>query len=181
MRGIAGKVGEWEVRWLTLPRGPQGRATVEIQGSTQLSEQFEVEWRKDVDGIWIELPTAVFGFDIQGELTDESVVRYRIARRGGSEHYTGLAFVRCGEEFAVGGGSQKKKSLRIKAQMPGKIVRILVKEGSVVEKGDSLLVIEAMKMENQIRALHGGIVKRIAVSEGETVETGAELIIMDSN
>ncbi len=60
--------------------------------------------------------------------------------------------------------------------MPGKILKILVKEGDQVKTGQGLLVLEAMKMENEIPAPKDGIVKKILVKEGDTVNTGDPLI-----
>ncbi len=67
----------------------------------------------------------------------------------------------------------------IKAPMPGLVVKILVKEGDTVQKGDSLLLIEAMKMENEIKANHPGVVTGIYVSEKEAVEQGAKLMTVE--
>jgi biotin carboxyl carrier protein len=64
----------------------------------------------------------------------------------------------------------------IKAMMPGRIVRVLVAKGDSVEKGAALLVLEAMKMENEIQAPVGGVIEDIFVEAGQTVEGGAELI-----
>jgi len=60
--------------------------------------------------------------------------------------------------------------------MPGKIVRVLVCEGDAVEAGQGLVVVEAMKMENEIAAPRAGSVNSIAVETGQTVEGGAELL-----
>ncbi len=60
--------------------------------------------------------------------------------------------------------------------MPGKILRILVKEGEQVKTGQGLLILEAMKMENEIPAPKDGVVKKILVKEGDTVNTGDPLI-----
>jgi biotin carboxyl carrier protein len=60
--------------------------------------------------------------------------------------------------------------------MPGRIVKALVEEGREVAQGDSLLVIEAMKMQNEIRAPRAGRVEKIYAAEGEGVETGAKLV-----
>lgn len=57
-------------------------------------------------------------------------------------------------------------------QMPGKIVKILVKEGDEVKKGETLLILEAMKMENEIKAGIDGKVKAIHVQEGVALESG---------
>ncbi len=64
----------------------------------------------------------------------------------------------------------------VTAPMPGKILRILVKEGEQVKTGQGLLILEAMKMENEIPAPKDGVVKKILVKEGDTVDTGQALI-----
>jgi biotin carboxyl carrier protein len=61
--------------------------------------------------------------------------------------------------------------------MPGKILRIHVEVGVVVKKGQAIMVMEAMKMENEIKSPQDGTIKEIKVSEGHAVETGAELVI----
>jgi pyruvate carboxylase subunit B len=62
------------------------------------------------------------------------------------------------------------------APMPGIILNVLVKEGDVVSAGDAILVLEAMKMENEIHAPRAGTVKKIHVTEGAEVRAGSELI-----
>jgi biotin carboxyl carrier protein len=69
--------------------------------------------------------------------------------------------------------------LRISAPMPGKIVRVAVEPGQSVAAGEPLVVMEAMKMENEIRAPREGTVKEIAVRAGQAVETGAVLAVLD--
>lgn len=64
----------------------------------------------------------------------------------------------------------------VTAPMPGKILKILVKEGEQVKTGQGLLILEAMKMENEIPAPKDGVVKKILVKEGDTVNTGDPLI-----
>ena len=60
--------------------------------------------------------------------------------------------------------------------MPGRVVRLLVEVGAAVSAGTPLLVIEAMKMENELRAPIDGVVAAIEVSEGEALEAGARLL-----
>ena len=60
--------------------------------------------------------------------------------------------------------------------MPGKILRVLVSEGQQVKTGQGLVVLEAMKMENEIPAPKDGVVKKIYVKEGDTVNTGDPLV-----
>jgi biotin carboxyl carrier protein len=67
---------------------------------------------------------------------------------------------------------------RLVAPMPGKIVRVLTPAGTAVQSGQGLLVMEAMKMENEIRAPRDGLVQEIAVTDGQAVETGALLAVV---
>jgi biotin carboxyl carrier protein len=64
----------------------------------------------------------------------------------------------------------------IRAPMPGRITRVLVEKGVSILRGTGLLVLEAMKMENEIPAPADGVVDEIFVNAGETVESGADLI-----
>ena len=68
----------------------------------------------------------------------------------------------------------------IQSGMPGKIVEIRVKTGNPVKEGDLLLIIEAMKMENEIRASGSGKIKKIHVKEGQNVETGTLLLSIEA-
>jgi biotin carboxyl carrier protein len=72
------------------------------------------------------------------------------------------------------GGSQKLNT--IKSPMPGLVLQINVEEGQQVQKGDTLLILEAMKMENVIKAPADAIVKAIQVSKGDAIEKGQLLI-----
>ncbi len=60
--------------------------------------------------------------------------------------------------------------------MPGKIVKVFVKEGQEVKEGDPLLIMEAMKMENEMRASKDGVISKVHVGDAETVEAGTTLI-----
>lgn len=64
---------------------------------------------------------------------------------------------------------------QVVAPMPGKVVRVLVKAGDRVETGQGLLVVEAMKMQNEIRSPKGGTVERLHVKEGQLVNAGEVL------
>jgi biotin carboxyl carrier protein len=68
---------------------------------------------------------------------------------------------------------------RVQAPMPGKIVRVLIGAGDEVTAGQGLVVMEAMKMENEIRAPRAGRVKETPVREGQAVETGALLVLLE--
>jgi biotin carboxyl carrier protein len=68
---------------------------------------------------------------------------------------------------------------QIVAPMPGKIVRILVKPGDPVELGQGLIVVEAMKMQNEIRSPKSGAVEKIVAKEGDAVNAGDVLLWVD--
>ncbi len=70
----------------------------------------------------------------------------------------------------LGGG------LELKSNMPGKIIEIFVKVGDVVKSGKPLMIMEAMKMENEMRASRDVVIKEICVKQGESVASSAVLI-----
>jgi biotin carboxyl carrier protein len=73
----------------------------------------------------------------------------------------------------AGGNDEHADGLaEIKTAMPGKVVRILVEKGSDVKKGDGILVVEAMKMQNELKSPKSGVVKELRVEEGSTVSAG---------
>lgn len=77
----------------------------------------------------------------------------------------------------MGIADQKTKRVTdIKAPMPGLILNIFTKEGQAVKKGDSLIILEAMKMENILKASEDGVIKRILVKSGEAVEKNQILL-----
>jgi len=78
-----------------------------------------------------------------------------------------------------GSGAEVQGRAAIVAPMPGKIVRVLVAEGDPVEAGQGILVVEAMKMQNEIKAPRAGHVTSIAVKAGDGVNAGAVLAIVE--
>jgi biotin carboxyl carrier protein len=67
----------------------------------------------------------------------------------------------------------------LSAPMPGKVVRVLVAAGDTVEAGQGLVVVEAMKMQNEIKASRAGRVLKVPVKEGATVAAGEDLVTME--
>jgi biotin carboxyl carrier protein len=77
----------------------------------------------------------------------------------------------------LGMDTAKANKIRsVKAPMPGLVLNIMVNEGTAVTKGDSLLILEAMKMENMIKSPSDGIVKKISITKGDKVEKNDVLI-----
>jgi pyruvate carboxylase subunit B len=67
----------------------------------------------------------------------------------------------------------------LRAVMPGRIVRLLAQPGDAVRRGQGVVVIEAMKMENEIPSPRDGTVAKVLVSPGDRVESGAELAVIE--
>jgi biotin carboxyl carrier protein len=170
---ISGKIGSIQLEWITFSSSRKGSGKVKVDGRV-----YDVSWTMDSFGLWLELSHGVFGFDCQPVSDDEGRVTYQLRSRQGIENHPSLSFVRGSDGAGAGELVQKKKARRIKSQMPGKIIRLNVKAGDRVEKDEVLLVMEAMKMENPIRASHAGKVSTVTVTEGQAVETGAELLIL---
>lgn len=77
-----------------------------------------------------------------------------------------------------GAGLVAEGRQQIVAPMPGKVVRVLVRAGEAVETGQGLVVVEAMKMQNEVRAPKSGTVERLLVSEGQAVNAGDILAVV---
>lgn len=75
--------------------------------------------------------------------------------------------------FDAGGASG------VQSPMPGKVIQILVREGDAVSEGQGVIVVEAMKMENELRAPRSGTVASLRVKEGAAVEAGALLLTIE--
>jgi glutaconyl-CoA/methylmalonyl-CoA decarboxylase subunit gamma len=77
------------------------------------------------------------------------------------------------------GGKGGRRRERVTAYMPGRVVTLLVEEGQEVTAGQGVVVLEAMKMENEIRAEHDGTVSKIFVQPGQAVDTGNPLFELE--
>ncbi|HUF41297.1 MAG TPA: biotin/lipoyl-containing protein [Verrucomicrobiae bacterium] len=81
------------------------------------------------------------------------------------------------------GGAQSGLELQgrqnVSVPMPGKVIAVLVAEGDQVDKGQGLVIVEAMKMENEVRSPIAGEVMEIKVKAGDTVEGGAVLLVVE--
>lgn len=80
------------------------------------------------------------------------------------------------ESMGMGGGAVRKVK-EVKAPMPGMVLRVEVVPGQEVQEGDPLLVLEAMKMENNLKSPASGTVKSVHVEAGKAVEKGAVLVV----
>lgn len=148
-------------------RERQGRYTVVLDGRVH-----EVDWH--------ELGPQVAHLLVGGHSHDVALAR----RPGGFEVGVGGRNVAVEvAEAAAGGGAGPRRTAsgraRVTAPMPGRIVRVLVEPEATVAAGDPLVVMEAMKMENELAAPRAGRVKEVAVTERQAVETGALLVVLE--
>jgi len=138
----------------------------------------------EVDGTRYEIDAHKLEGDFYSILSDGRSFEVSVERRRDGyyvRHGAGERMVtfsdrsrRAREQLQAGGGPE-----RVVSVMPGKVVRVLVAVGDAVESGQGLLVVEAMKMENEIAASRPGTVTRIAVEAGQAVENGALLAVVE--
>ena len=118
-------------------------------------EEYEVELEKQ-NGLWnVTIEGKSFNIEIEGSsVGDTSVSKRKKTNRG-------------------------KKSGTISSTIPGKVVSISAKEGQMVSEGDVVMILEAMKMQNEIKSPIDGIVKEINCTPGERVEGNVTLVRID--
>lgn len=84
-----------------------------------------------------------------------------------------------GRQKQEGSAAAASGPQRVTAPMPGKVVRVLVRPGDDVKARQGLVVVEAMKMENELRAARDGRVRDVAVAEGQSVDAGTVLLVIE--
>jgi biotin carboxyl carrier protein len=140
------------------------------------------QWKCKLDGLEMPLDVisgqnGVLSLLVQGKSYEvkQEIVGVEASVVVGQERFS--ATVRDPRSFRSRGRSAAAEQgvMKIKAPMPGKVVRILAPVGTQVETGQSVLVIEAMKMQNELKAPKSGVVKKINVSEGAAVDAGQAL------
>ncbi len=155
-------VGDDKKKVRTDAKSP--RATVAID-----DQSYEVDWQR-VEGGIISL------------IIDGRSHTARVARRDG-----GVVVHVDGREFRLdtGGGDDDSAVLAaaaggaggiIKAPMPGSVVKVMVEEGETVTAGQSIVVVEAMKMENEVRSPVDGVVTAVNVKKGDSVGTTEPMV-----
>ena len=83
------------------------------------------------------------------------------------------------ENFEGGEAKSEEDMLRVKAPMPGKVIKINVEEKEEIRKNQTLAIVEAMKMENEIKSSIDGVVKKIFISTGDLVDSDKPLMELD--
>jgi biotin carboxyl carrier protein len=145
-----------------------GELLVSVDGQPMAIEYEEVD---RLGQVAVRVDHRSFGISIEG---DEHAV---VATIAGHVYAIEIEDERERAAHAAQRAASKGGGL-IKSVMPGVVVQILVQPGDRVEKGQSLLVLEAMKMQNEIAAPADGVVKQIHVTEKQAVGSGARLVTL---
>ena len=163
-----GTIGEKEVKVAVREVGV-ARYAVTIDGQEHLVDAHQVQ-----SSVWsILYGSTSFEVDVQGRKDDE----FEVLISGDCYKFTLMneqrkALMRSGGKGAAG-------KAMVTSPMPGKVVKILVAEGDEVKADQGVIVVEAMKMENELKSAVTGKVKEIFVKEGEIVESGAKLLLVE--
>ena len=164
-----------ELQPLEIARGEGGELRLVLDGAGE---------SQSAD--WVEIAPGEYSIILQGRSHEARVTAgasrpssvagsYTVAV-GGQEYQVELRDPRVRRRSEPGGGHEGPQE--ILAPMPGKIVRLLVKEGDHVEAGQGLLVVEAMKMQNEIRSPKSGVIERVLAKEGQPVNAGEVLCVV---
>ena len=160
---------------------------IEIAGKKRRVELTQAGERPvwTIDGQRLEADAAEVSPGIYSILINGKSFDVRVERLGSQ-----LRVIAGGREFSVllqderewrrnrAGSVEAEGRQQVLAPMPGKIVRVLVSAGDSVRAGQGLLVVEAMKMQNEIRAPKSGTIDRVRVVEGQTVNAGEVVVIV---
>lgn len=134
-----------------------------------------------LDCDWIRIGESRYSLILSGRVFDLSVDaadgRVAVACREGS-YLLSADDWRTGS-YSLEHGDMHEGRLQLRADMPGKVIRLLVRAGDAVAAGQGLLVLEAMKMQNEIRSPKAGLVAEVAVETGSTVSSGDLLIAIE--
>ncbi len=114
-------------------------------------------------------------FEVEVDISEDE---YRVLVDGRSYHIS-LIDERRMRLGGIQAGIQLQGRQQISAPMPGKVIAVLAAEGDRVEVGHGLVIVEAMKMENEVRSPIAGEVKEVRVKPGDAVEAGAVLVVVE--
>jgi 3-methylcrotonyl-CoA carboxylase alpha subunit len=151
-------------------------------------ELFEPVVRETGDGFEVTLGERTFPFALAEEApgvfvlrADSRTVRFHVAREGPSVHlfWEGTAY-ELTEEREGARSSRRHETGALEAPMPGRVAAVKAEPGQRVKKGEELLVVEAMKMENALRAPRDGVVHAVHVTVGEMVAPGRALVEIEA-
>lgn len=168
------------MKYELFAEGADGAETIDLRelgagrfAVTAFGRSFEVEAQRAHDGsLWLRQGTALTKARVStapdGKITASTGARQLTVDVLGARESAQ-------RKLASLSGSQAA-GWEVRSPMPGKVVNVLVAAGAEVKAGQGLVVVEAMKMENELRAPRAGVVKEVLVSAGKTVDAGAILL-----
>jgi glutaconyl-CoA decarboxylase len=144
-------------------------------------------WRVELDGRSLSVDVLPLGASLYSLLLDGRSYEVDVLESDGAFMVlvNGQPFrVELADEGASCGGAAAPAGLEapggaIRAPMPGKVVQVLVRPGDVVQPRDAIVVLEAMKMENELHAPLGGRVVDVRAAEGQSVNAGDVLVVIE--
>jgi biotin carboxyl carrier protein len=144
-------------------------------------------WRISLDGVAtdadaVEIAAGVFSILVNGashEIRVAPAVDGTLTLQSRNHEFTAQVIDPRAWRGRGHGSAQAEGRQKIVAPMPGKVVRLLVKVGDKVDSGQGLLVVEAMKMQNEVRSPKTGTVERLLAKEGQPVNAGEILAWID--
>jgi biotin carboxyl carrier protein len=177
VRRFSVKLGNKE-RIVELGAGDDGRPRVVVDGVERALELTVVD-----DGAWlvrdggaqtlayVDGQAGKMGVSIKRPGADPVVVTAEVVEARSAA----VAALAQQAQRAAGGGPST-----VKSPMPGRLVKILVRPGERIAAGQPVVVVEAMKMENELRAPRAGTVREIRGAEGAAVEAGQDLVVLEA-
>jgi biotin carboxyl carrier protein len=161
----------------------EGREVVRVE----LQEAGEGVYDVTVDGRTVRVDAAKSGRTVYSVIEDGHQFEAMVDERGGARFDVTVrgrlfhleAVDERSRMLAESAGGAATGPASVSAEMPGKIVKLEVGVGDAVEEGQGVVIVEAMKMENEIPSPIDGFVKEISVAEGDTVESGTPLFVVE--
>ena len=176
LRRFSVKIGTKE-RVVELGVGDDGRSRVVVDGAERALDLSQVEegaWLVR-DGVaqtlaYVDGDSGKIGVSIKRPGADPVVVAAEVTE---ARSAAVAALARQAQRAQAAGPAA------VKSPMPGRVVKVLVRAGERVSAGHAVVVVEAMKMENELRAPRAGTVREIRCAEGAAVEAGQDLVVVE--
>ena len=160
-------IGDREIK-VTVEEVGVARYMVTADGKKYLVDAHQVQ-----DSVWSILHgNGSFEVDVQGRDDEYEVLIEGDCYKFSLMNEQRRALIRAGGKSAAG-------KAMVTSPMPGKVVKLLVAEGEEVQADQGVIVVEAMKMENELKSAITGKVREIFVQEGDVVEAGAKLLLVE--
>jgi biotin carboxyl carrier protein len=158
----------------------QGDVDIRIEGSRVFAaldgRTYELDLQRSVDnGLLLVSAGRVFDCRVEGQIESGLPVDVSVGTRCYAVTIADPRRLRS----AIAAGALAGGVARIMAPMPGKVVRVMVEAGAEVEAGDGILVVEAMKMQNEMKSPRAGKVVSVSVEVGATVNGGDVLAVIE--